>query len=279
MAKERFHIEKNTVQETLLIPLYGRKICSERFPDLFRDPFAAELCAKLDYDFSEFEKRKNSIFYEFVALEVAMRQLGMIWEIEDYLKRFPNASAVSLGCGLDRSAKIADNGRCKMINLDFPDIISVRDKLIPSGDREQNLACDLNDHRWMEQIDGRDGAIFFAAGVFHYFKKEDVKALVCELAERFPKARLVFDSVGKTGLKMMISKTLEPMGFDGIEAFFYVENPKRELRWSKQIQVSCRHYMNGYYDLKSKNIKIFHRLMSKFCDHILKMSIVRMDFL
>lgn len=27
-------IEKNTVQETLIIPLYARKICSELYPDL-----------------------------------------------------------------------------------------------------------------------------------------------------------------------------------------------------------------------------------------------------
>lgn len=28
----KYHIEKNTVQETLVIPLYGRKQCSELFP-------------------------------------------------------------------------------------------------------------------------------------------------------------------------------------------------------------------------------------------------------
>ena len=37
---EKYHIEKNTVQETLVIPLYGRKMCSEQFPQLFRDETA-----------------------------------------------------------------------------------------------------------------------------------------------------------------------------------------------------------------------------------------------
>ena len=31
----KYHIEKNTVQETLVIPLFGRLVCSERFPVLF----------------------------------------------------------------------------------------------------------------------------------------------------------------------------------------------------------------------------------------------------
>ena len=30
---KKYHIEKNTVQETLIIPLFARKICAEKFPD------------------------------------------------------------------------------------------------------------------------------------------------------------------------------------------------------------------------------------------------------
>ena len=29
-------IEKNTVQETLIIPLFARKVCSELYPNLYR---------------------------------------------------------------------------------------------------------------------------------------------------------------------------------------------------------------------------------------------------
>ena len=39
----KYPIQKNTVQETLVIPLYGRKMCSEQYPGLFhgmRRPFA-----------------------------------------------------------------------------------------------------------------------------------------------------------------------------------------------------------------------------------------------
>lgn len=33
----KYHIEENTVQETRVIPLYGRKRCSGLYPNLFRD--------------------------------------------------------------------------------------------------------------------------------------------------------------------------------------------------------------------------------------------------
>ena len=36
----KYHIERNTVQETLVIPLYGRKMCSEQYPSLYRNETA-----------------------------------------------------------------------------------------------------------------------------------------------------------------------------------------------------------------------------------------------
>ena len=54
---EKIKIEKNTVQETLIIPLYGRKMCSEKFSALYTDIYAKKLCDRLDYDFSELEKK------------------------------------------------------------------------------------------------------------------------------------------------------------------------------------------------------------------------------
>ncbi len=39
---EKLKIEKNTVQETLLVPLYGRKMCSEKFPVFLQRDYATD---------------------------------------------------------------------------------------------------------------------------------------------------------------------------------------------------------------------------------------------
>ena len=83
---QKVKVEKNTVQETLIVPLYGRKMCSEKFPELYTDIFAKGLCEKIDYDFTELEKKNNSFLHEFGSLEAAMRQLDIMWEIKEYLK-------------------------------------------------------------------------------------------------------------------------------------------------------------------------------------------------
>ena len=141
----KYKIEKNTVQETLIIPLYARKVCSELYPNLYRDETAVRLIDQIDYDFSEAEKNARSLMQRFGSLEVAMRQNDLAWEVRDYLKTHPNAAVVNLGCGLDCTGRSCDNGSCKIYNLDFPDVITVRNELLPAGDREQSIPCDLKD--------------------------------------------------------------------------------------------------------------------------------------
>ncbi len=97
----KYHIEKNTVQETLVIPLYGRKICSEHYPELLQDKNAERICDRLDYDFDSQKKKMESVASQFGALEVAQRHYDLICEVRDYLKTHPKAAVVNLGCGLD----------------------------------------------------------------------------------------------------------------------------------------------------------------------------------
>lgn len=275
---KKIKIEKNTVQETLIVPLYGRKMCSKKFPELYTDVYAEKLCDRLDYDFSKLEKKNNSFLYEFGSLEAAMRQLDIIWEIKEYLKRNPKATIVNLGCGLDETGKACDNGLCHIVNIDFPDVISIRKQLIFEQEREKNIACDLKNCLWMDKVDGSNGVIFFAAGVFHYFKRNEVRTLVLELSKRYTGGCLVFDTVGKFGLKLMMSKVLKNMGIDDVEGLFYVNNPQKELNWSEKIKLTSKGYMLGYYDMKSPNIHFFHHLLARISDKMMKMSINRMDF-
>ena len=158
----KYHIEKNTVQETLVIPLYGRKMCSELYPNLFRDETAVRLINEIDYDFSTLARKSQSMMQQFGFLECAMRQSDLACEVRDYLRSHPNAAVVNLGCGLDATGHACDNGTCKIYNLDFPDVIAVRDALLPALEREKNIPCNLNNTSWFREIDASGGAVFFA---------------------------------------------------------------------------------------------------------------------
>ena len=275
----KYKIEKNTVQETLVIPLYSRKLCTELYPNLFQDETAVRLIDQIDYDFSEVEKNSHSLMQRFGSLEVAMRQYDLAFEVRDYLKDYPNAAVVNLGCGLDSTGKACDNGSCEIYNLDFPDVIAVRDELLPAGDREQNIPCDLNDTAWFSKIDATGGAIFFASGVFYYFLTEQVKALVQTMADAFPGGLLVFDAANRTAVKMIAKTWLKSAKIQDVGAYFAVSDAPKEIgAWDSRLQVTSRGYMLDYNDLKDPSVSGFFRFLARVGDGVMKMQIVRIKF-
>ena len=217
----KYHIEKNTVQETLIIPLLGRLVCSERFPQLFSDP----------------ERQSAS---------------ATVWIMIS-----------------PRSEK-----RWKAL----PDVIAVRNELLPAGAREENIACDLNDLSWMDRIDASGGAIFFAAGVFYYFKTEDLKTLFSAMASRFPGAVLTFDACNRRGAKLMRKTWLKEAGITDVGAYFSLEDESELNTWSDRFaSVTAKSYMRGYRDIY-RDVGAFHKLMLRVCDSTVKMKIVRIRF-
>ena len=275
----KYKIERNTVQETLILPLYSRKLCSELYPNLYRDETAVRLIDQIDYDFSVAEKNSRSLMQRFGALEVAMRQCDLAWEVRDYLKTHPCAAVVNLGCGLDGTGRSCDNGSCNIYNLDFPDVIAVRNELLPAGEREENIPCDLNNTEWFRKIDSSNGAVFFASGVFYYFLTEQVKALVQGMADAFPGGVLVFDAANRAAVKMIAKTWLKSAKIKDVGAYFAVSDAPKEINaWSSHLQVTSRGYMLGYNDLRDPSVSGFFRLLAKVGDGMMKMQIVRIKF-
>lgn len=275
----KYKIEKNTVQETLIIPLYGRKMCSQLYPSLYRDETALRLMNEIDYDFSLLEKKSGSLMQRFGFLEAAMRQNDLAFEVRDYLKSHPKAAVVNLGCGLDSTGRNCDNGSCRIYNLDFPDVIAVRNELLPAGEREENIPCNLNDTAWFDKIDASEGAVFFAAGVFYYFLAEQVRTLVRAMTDAFPGGVLVFDAANKKAVKLMLKTWLKDAEIKDVGAYFAVSDAKSELSaWNSRLSVSSRGYMLGYNDLRDPSVSGFFRFLSKVGDGMMKMQIVRIGF-
>ncbi|MCR5023348.1 MAG: hypothetical protein K6A90_03310 [Lachnospiraceae bacterium] len=76
----------------------------------------------LDYDFADNGKKMESAAGLFGALEAAV---------------------ANLVCGLDDTFRKCDNGRCKGYNIDMPDLIAVRNDLLPESDRERRCALNV----------------------------------------------------------------------------------------------------------------------------------------
>ena len=103
----------------------------QKVPHLFADQTAAELLEQIDYDVSALEQRSGGLMQTFGALEAAMRQSDLAFEVREYLRAPSRAAVVNLGCGLDSTSRSCDNGQCRIYNIDLPDVMAVREALLP----------------------------------------------------------------------------------------------------------------------------------------------------
>lgn len=251
MSEKKYKIQKGSVQETLLIPLCGRKLAMDMYPDLFADKDAQRLFDQIDYDFEMPGKLKAKIG----AIMGATRQYDMASVCREYLKEHPRACVVNLGCGLDTTFRQVDNGTAKGYNIDFSDVITIRDELLPAREREVNISADLMNFSWFEQLDYQeeDGIVFFASGVFYYFKREDVKKLFTAMAEKFKGGKIVFDATNASGLKNMAKTWLSWSDMKDVGIYFSVEDESELQAWSNYFaEVIRKGYMTGYRPLDKR---------------------------
>ncbi len=128
------------------------------------------------------------------AFAVKVRILSEL--VRGYLRLHPGALVVNLGCGADLTFGLVDNGSCRGLNIDLPQVIEARQQLIVCRDREENLACDMFDHSWMDRADAGEGICILCGSVLQFCPRDRVTELIAAMAERFPGGMLCFDYDG-----------------------------------------------------------------------------------
>jgi len=175
------------------------------------------------YDFSRIEDSG-----EYFILAAAVRAANFDREIKVYLKENPEASVVSIGSGLETTFFRVDNGKLIWYDLDLPEIIELRRKYVPPHERVRTVARSCFDYSWTGQIDydrGK-GLIFIVGGVFYYFEEEKVREFISTAAERFPGARMFFDSTSKSGLKIS-NRYVRKTGNTEAEMYFGLNSARK----------------------------------------------------
>jgi methyltransferase (TIGR00027 family) len=204
-------IDLDGVAETLLLTLYIRALETERPDALLKDPQALDLVRRAG---PAFDRIKQVQMDEEDRVAIILRNLEIDNLTRDFLARHREAAVVHIGCGLDSRFERVDNGRAQWYDLDLPEVIDLRRKLL-GGDspRYHLLAASAFDGKWFEALvrDRERAFLFLAEGVLQYFTEAQVKSLVVALRQHFPGAELIFDAfspfiVRANNLRMALSR-------------------------------------------------------------------------
>lgn len=262
-----------------MFPLYARCYAMKKWPGYFFDYDCEKVRESVGYDFSRLSAKNGTLMMENAALAAACRQLAFAAEIRDYLREKPYAKVVLLGCGLDTAGHQADNLKCTFVNIDLPDVIELRERLMPPGTRERNIACDIKEKTWFDGIGytEKEGAIFIASGMFLYWSRSEVRNLIGRMAKLFKGARIAFDAQNKRGAAA-VQKSLANAG-SAAKVRFYLNDPEREIRgWNIGCKkISCKRMISDYRKL-DKRFSFAARLITAYSEKSRSAQINILDF-
>ncbi len=181
------------VPETYLAPLYWKAMESQRPDAMIKDEKAVALVVQMSLDFSPARQIRMTELLQAMRI-IFTREMDRY--ARDFLSRHPDAVVVHIGCGLDSRFERVDDGLVEWYDLDLPEVIELRRKLLgDEGERHHLLGCSVLEDAWLEAVEVHTPHpfLFLAETVFVYFTEAQAKSLVLKLRQRFPGAELVFD--------------------------------------------------------------------------------------
>ena len=266
-------IKLGSIQETLLLPLWGRAIETQKQKPLLVDDKAVSIINSIPYDFTVISKNINKL----VQFGWIARCIYFDNKIKSFINLFPEATIVNIGCGLDTTFDRVDNGKIQWIDLDLPDTIELRKKYISESDRRQFIPKSVFDTSWYERVENKNHVMLLIAGVLFYFDESDVKRLFNDFHTFLPGVEIVFDYGSSIGIKISNKRVIEKGGMDKSAYIKWAINNILEIeKWDGNIKVLSNMPM---YKEHKKNYSITNRIGMNIADAMKIMSLahVRID--
>lgn len=183
--------ELKGASRTLLLTLCARCQESTRPDAIIRDDEAIRIATDLGLAFTEAAHVRWQ-----TQIAIAVRSHLIDHEAQGFVTRKRDPAIVNLGAGLcTRLSRIgAPDLAC--FDVDLPPTADVWQRAF-GGSNRRFVGGSVVHHEWMDAIDHpADQLLFVAEGLFMYLPPATILPLLAALAERFPGAELLVETVG-----------------------------------------------------------------------------------
>lgn len=248
---------------TMLLMLYGRVLESRSANPILQDPKAEEIVSKINDSMLHSECKlfrrlgQFKISRELVG-HAALRARQYDFYTQEFMKEHPTCSVVNLGCGMDTRFWRIDNGTIRFFDLDLPEVIELKRRLVEETDRYTMVGRSVLDYEWMDfMLADENPVILLAEGLFMYLPSQDVRALLSVVGQRVKTGQLIAEVVNEKYTRgfnkwLIYFKLRYEIGFDNPPAYLCGIRDSDELeKWSPRL-----HFMDDwvYFDVDTEKL-------------------------
>ena len=194
-------IRLSGVPETMLQTVYARAK-ERRGRGAIHDAKAEEIIEKLDYDFSLADK-DTAMHSGVIARTIVLDRLTKAW-----LGAHPGAVVVNIACGLDTRC-YRMSGYAHWYNLDLPETMAVREKLLPESGTISQIAMSAMED-WGSKISEQNVPVLIVIeGLTMYLNAKDVQQIFKVICSRFSKATVFVETMNPMIVKRFKERSIE----------------------------------------------------------------------
>jgi O-methyltransferase involved in polyketide biosynthesis len=217
-------------KETYLATLYGKAMDAAVEDPILGDRLAADAVARIDYDFKALRLPGGAE----ITLPLRARHFDR-WT-RAFLAANPESTVLHLGCGLDTRVYRIDPGpEVRWFDVDFPDVIALRERLYPGRDGYRRIGSSVTDLAWLDAIPGDTPVLVVTEGLVMYLHEEDGTALFRRITEQFPSGQIAFD--GYSGAMVRLVSRFMTVGGAKVELVWGVDDPDDLEKWVPRLHL------------------------------------------
>ena len=194
-------IKLSGVPETMLQTVYARAK-ENNGRGAIHDAKAEEIIEKLDYDFSLADK-DSAMHSGVIARTIVLDKLTKSW-----LAKHPGAVVVNIACGLDTRC-YRMSGHSHWYNLDLPETMAVREKLLPESGSISQIAMSAMDDWGGEIKEQNTPVLIIIEGLTMYLTETDVQQIFTVISNRFSKATVFVETMNPMIVKRFKEKSID----------------------------------------------------------------------
>ncbi len=182
------------VERTAFVTQYARALDSRWPTPILGDTLADDIVAKIDYDFDAMGVPSSAV------RQTALRAKMLDERVRSFVSEHPDAVVVDLGAGLGTAMlRVAPPATVDWYSVDLPNVIALRDELVPAGDHAYSVAASLADDSWTDQIPSDRPTMLIADGLLAFLPEAVIVKLFRRIPEYFGSGEIAMNDYGRVG--------------------------------------------------------------------------------